>query len=493
MAFYITFIAQHFKTINVSDLKNRILELQRISDALEPKEEERNGYLSEVSAYANKFINELPKTKAFSNEPISKDGFKISDKQKSVGFILDLYEKEIASKGINAASGGHLGYIPGGGIYTSALADYLADVTNEYVGVNFSSPGGVAVELALLDWLKDIFGFPGSAIGNLSSGGSIANLIALTAARDRHGIKNEHITKSVIYVSPQVHHCINKALRIIGLGDVIINHIELDEGSRIRPDDLQSKIDSDIANGLKPFMVIASAGTTDTGAIDPLDELAQIAKENNLWYHVDAAYGGFFILVDHKKEAFKGIEKADSLVVDPHKGLFLPYGLGAVLVKDREAVYTSHRYHANYMQDAISNDSPLNPADVSPELTKHFRSLRLWLPLQLHGIEPFKACLEEKLLLTEYFRKKLLDIGFRLGPKPDLSVSYFWYPSGDGMENDFNERLMQEIHNDGDIFLSSTKINGKFVIRMAILSFRTKIDTIDRAVNMIEKAMKKIL
>ena len=476
----------------MSNLIKKILELQMISEALEPEEEERNRYFSEVNAYANRFINNLPKTKAFSNEKASPDAFKISDKQKSIKTILDIYAKEIAAKGINAASGGHLGYIPGGGIYTSALADYLADITNEYVGVNYSSPGGVAVELELLDWMKDIFGFPRSAIGNLSSGGSIANLIALTAARDKHGIKNDRITKSVIYVSPQVHHCINKALRIIGLEDVIINHLELDGGSRIVPADLQAKIDADIANGFNPFMVIASAGTTDTGAIDPLDELGQIAQQNNLWYHIDAAYGGFFILVDRKKEAFEGIEMADSLVVDPHKGLFLPYGLGAVLVKDRQAVYKSHRYHANYMQDAVSDDSPLNPADVSPELTKHFRSLRLWLPLQLHGIKPFIACLDEKLLQTQYFRNRLVEIGFKVGPEPDLSVSYFWYPTDDNKENEFNERLMQEIHNDGDIFLSSTRISGRFVIRMAILSFRTKIDTLERAIVMIEKAKQKI-
>ncbi len=474
------------------DLKKKILELQKISEALEPNEEERNSYFSEVNAYANRFINNLPKTKAFSNEQASPDAFKISNEQKSIKAILALYAKEIASKGINAASGGHLGYIPGGGIYTSALADYLADITNEYVGVNYSSPGGVAVELELLDWMKDIFGFPKSAIGNLSSGGSIANLIALTAARDKHSIKNDRITKSVIYVSPQVHHCINKALRIIGLEDVIINHLELDGGSRIIPADLQAKIDTDIANGLNPFMVIASAGTTDTGAIDPLDELGQIARQNNLWYHIDAAYGGFFILVDSKKEAFRGIETADSLVVDPHKGLFLPYGLGAVLVKDKEAVYKSHRYHANYMQDAVSDDSPLNPADVSPELTKHFRSLRLWLPLQLHGIAPFIACLEEKLLLAQYFRNRLVEIGFKVGPEPDLSVSYFWYPTEGDTENEFNERLLQEIHKDGDVFLSSTKISGKFVIRMAPLSFRTKIETIEKAIAMIEKVMQKI-
>jgi glutamate/tyrosine decarboxylase-like PLP-dependent enzyme len=145
------------------------------------------------------------------------------------------------------------------------------------------------------------------------------------------------------------------------------------------------------------------------------------------------------------------------------------------------------------MQDAVAEEVLVNPADVSPELTKHFRSLRLWLPLQLHGVEPFVACLEEKLLLTHYFREELVKIGFKVGPEPDLSVSYFWYPLEHGDENAFNEKLLKELHKDGEIFFSSTLINGKFVIRMAILSFRTKLETIDRAVVMLEKVLSKIL
>jgi len=326
----------------------------------------------------------------------------------------------------------------------------------------------------------------------LSSGGSIANLIALTAARDKHKVKNAMIEKSVLYLSPQVHHCIQKALKIIGLEDVIINYLELDEHSKIKADDLKTKIKIDKENGLKPFLVIASAGTTDTGAVDPLKDIGLIAKEHDLWYHVDGAYGGFFILVEDKKAMFNGIEMADSLVVDPHKGLFLPYGLGAVLVKDKEAVYHSHVVRANYMQDAVAEESPVNPADVSPELTKHFRSLRLWLPLQLHGLDPFVACLKEKLLLTQYLRSQLLAIGFKLGPEPDLSVSYFWYPTYDDNENAFNQELIKEIHKVGDVFFSSTLINDKFVIRMAILSFRTKLETIDKAVIMFENAIKEV-
>ena len=466
--------------------------MHRISEALEPTESQRNNYLEQVNNYTNQFINSLENIHTFSSEKETPHVFSIDHKKKPLAEILTIYADEVAAKGIKPASGGHLGYIPGGGIYTAALADYIADVTNEYTGMYYASPGGVALENEIIDWMKSIFGFPETAIGNLTSGGSIANLIALTAARDKHKIKSNNICNSVIYMSPQVHHCINKALRIIGLEDVIIRHIKIDTKSRIDSKDLQTKIKTDKAEGLNPFLVIASAGTTDTGAIDPLQSIGEIAKENNIWYHIDAAYGGFFILTKKKKARFKGLDMADSLVIDPHKGLFLPYGLGAVLVKDKEAVYHSHHYIANYMQDAILENTPINPADVSPELTKHFRGLRLWLPLQLHGIKPFIACLEEKLLLTTYFREQLLEIGFKIGPEPDLSVSYFWYPSKNVDENIFNETLMKEIHNDGAIFLSSTKIKEKFVIRMAILSFRTKLHTIDKAVAMIDKAREKI-
>jgi aromatic-L-amino-acid decarboxylase len=476
----------------MTNLKKQILNLHKVSQTLEPNEKERNNYVNEVSKYANAFINELDTTKTFVGSKETPNAFALSKNKTSLSEILKLYDDEIATKGIKPASGGHIGYIPGGGIYTSAIADFLVDVTNEYVGMHFSCPGGVAIEHVLLDWMKEMFGFPETAVGNLTSGGSIANLIAMTAARDKHKIKNAAIEKSVIYLSPQVHHCIQKALKIIGLEDVIINYLELDDHSKIKVDDLKSKITVDKSNGLNPFLVVASAGTTDTGAIDPLQEIGNIAKEHNLWYHVDGAYGGFFILVDDIKDKFKGIEMADSLVVDPHKGLFLPYGLGAVLVKDKQAVYHSHVVRANYMQDAVAEETPVNPADVSPELTKHFRSLRLWLPLQLHGIEPFVACLEEKLLLTQYFREELIKIGFKVGPEPDLSVSYFWYPTNDDNENAFNEKLIKELHKDGEVFLSSTKINGKFVIRMAILSFRTKLQTIDKAIAMIERALQKI-
>jgi len=475
----------------MSELLKKLQELEKKSSALEPTEADRNKYIQSISDYSNQFINQIHDTNTFSLSKANSDKLKIDLKKKTLDDLLNLYTEEVVNHGLNPASGGHIGYIPGGGIYLSAIGDFLADITNEYAGMYFGSPGAVTIENELLNWMKCIFRFPESAVGNLTSGGSIANLIALTSARDKHKIKNERIEKSVVYLSPQVHHCIHKALRIIGLEDVIIRELELDEFWRIKTDKLKNQLAKDKESGLNPFLVIASAGTTDTGAVDDLNEIGDIAKTNNLWYHIDGAYGGFFILTERAKHLFKGIEKADSLVIDPHKGLFLPYGLGAVLIKDKEALFHSHHYTANYMQDANNPDLPLNPADASPELTKHFRGLRLWVPLQMLGIEPFAACLEEKLYLTDYFRNELEKIGFKLGPTPDLSVSYFWHEPKNSDADLFNQKLMELIHEDGRIFLSSTKLNGQVVIRMAILSFRTKKNTIDTCVEMVKRCLIK--
>lgn len=474
--------------MNLKQIISQLNELNKTSSELDTPEPERLVMLKTVSDYANQFIENLDSVKSF----IDKDAkdLEIKSEKRTLPELLDLYQAQVAETGINAASGKHLGYIPGGGVFTAALADFIAAVTNPYASVHYASPGAATIENEVVDWLKKVFSFPESAIGCLSSGGSISTLIAFTAARDKHKVKNEWVTKSVVYLSEQVHHSTQKALRIIGLEDVIIRYVPKDANHKIKTADLQQQIEADISAGLKPFLVVATAGTTDTGAIDPLDEIGDIAQRHKLWFHVDAAYGGFFIMTS-KKELFKGIEKADSLIVDPHKGLFLPYGVGVVLVKDSAAVLQSNYYTANYMQDVDSAEMLKSPANVSPELTKHFRGLRVWLPLQLHGAEPFVACLEEKLLLVHYFRHKLSDLGFSLGPDPDLSVSYFWYPFAENADEK-NKQLMQEIHADGSVFLSSSIIDNRFVIRIAILAFRTKMETVDEAVEMIERCLEKV-
>lgn len=463
--------------------------LNKISSQLDISQEERASLLNQTAEYTNNFISTLHTIKGYQEKIVG--NLSINNKPASLKDLLTLYQHEVAESGINAASPKHLGYIPGGGVYTAALADFIAAITNPFAGAYFAAPGAATIENEVVDWLKKVFSFPESAVGCLSSGGSVSTLIAFTAARDKFKIKNEVIPKSVVYLSEQVHHSTQKALRIIGLEDVIVRYIPLDDWHKIKPDALNALVEKDKAEGLNPFLIVATAGTTDTGTIDPLNDIATIAAQQKLWFHVDAAYGGFFILTS-KKNLFKGIERADSIIVDPHKGLFLPYGVGAVLVKDSNAVLHSHYYTANYMQDGQNEELLKSPANLSPELTRHFRGLRVWLPLKYHGIEPFIACLEEKLLLVQYFRMKLAARGFCLGPEPDLSVSYFWYPFANDADEK-NKLLMEEIHKDGSVFLSSSIINNSFVIRIAILAFRTKKETIDEAVEMIDRCLENIL
>ncbi|MCO5289419.1 MAG: aminotransferase class V-fold PLP-dependent enzyme [Bacteroidetes bacterium] len=474
--------------MNNIEIIQQLQELSHLSNRLDMQEAERNTITDAVTSYTNHFIAGLKHVKGFQQNELN--SLAIDNKKKTIEELLSIYQKEVAENGINAASGTHLGYIPGGGVFTGAVADFIAAVTNPFASVYYASPGAAMVENEVVNWLKRVFSFPESATGCLSSGGSISTLIAFTAARDKHQVKNERVRKSVVYLSEQVHHSTQKALRIIGLEDVLIRYVPLDSHHRIQVDALEQLIAKDTAQGLIPFLIVATAGTTDTGAIDPLNDIADLAKKYHTWFHVDAAYGGFFILTS-RKNLFKGIERADSMIVDPHKGMFLPYGVGAVLIKDISATLHSNYYEANYMQDAAEDELAKSPANLSPELTKHFRGLRVWLPLQYHGIEPFIACLEEKLLLVKYFRQQLKERGFWIGPEPDLSVSYFRYPFEKDADRK-NQQLMNEIHADGDVFLSSSVIEGKFVIRIAILAFRTKKETVDRAVAMIERCLKKV-
>ncbi len=290
-----------------------------------------------------------------------------------------------------------------------------------------------------------------------------------------------------------MHHCLLKSIRIAGLSECLIRYLPLDEEFRIIAQLFEKQVAIDINLGLNPFLVIASAGTTNTGAIDPLKEIGNIAQKYNIWFHVDGAYGAFFMLVEKLKNKFTGIEMADSVVMDPHKGLFLPYGCGVILVKNRKFLIEAHKYSADYMQDTLNADEEYSPADMSPELTKHFRGLRIWLPLQLTGVAPFRAALEEKILLTRYFYNEIQKLGFEVGPFPELSVMSYRFVPKNGDANEFNKKLLELLHQDGRVFISSTSLNGKFVLRLAVLSFRTHLTTINLALEMIEENLEKLI
>lgn len=467
--------------------------LETISRQLETPPNERNIVRNKVIEYTEDFLKNIYEVNAYNlTEDKGKGIYNSSLTEKiNIDEAIKIFKENVDHPGLNPASGGHLGYIPGGGIFLSSLGDYLADITNRYAGIFFASPGAVRMENMLLRWMCETVGYGKDAGGNLTSGGSIANLIGITTARDAQQLKAKDFEKSVVYLTKQVHHSVDKALRIAGLGEVIKRYVPIDEKFRMAVGELEKLIIQDKQNGLNPFLVIASAGTTDTGAVDPLSEIGDIAKRNYLWFHIDAAYGGFFILCEEGKKILKGFEKSDSIVIDPHKGLFLPYGLGAILVKDAKKLFDAHYYQAQYLQDTLSANEELSPADLSPELTKHFRGLRLWLPLKLLGLAPFIAALEEKILLSRYFYEEMKKInGFELGNYPDLSVVLYRYVPKSGDANKFNEKLIKEIHKDGRVFLSSTMIEGKFYLRIAILSFRTHKDTIDLAIEVLKEKIR---
>ncbi len=449
------------------DLEARISALEAVSRELEEPSDTRREWTERVVEFSHSVIDGLENRPAWSTAEGARGEFLelgVPETPTSIDLVMDLVEREIDGPGLQPASGGHLGYIPGGGIFPGALGDMIAAVTNRFAGVSYAGRGAVAVENLMLRWLRDELGLPAGAHGTLTAGGSIATLVAFVAARDARGIRARNVETAVVYVTSQAHHCVAKSLAIAGLGEAVQHVIPMDSRYRMDCTALAEAVRADRAKGLRPFLVVGTAGTTDTGALDPLGEIAEIAEREKLWFHVDGAYGGAFVLVNELRPLFAGIERADSIVVDPHKGLFIPYGTGAVLVRDPAHLAESLGLRGAYLQDATDLLDEPSPADLSPELTRHFRGLRMWLPLVLHGAERFRAALMEKHLLAQYFHGKARELGFEVGPTPDLSVCLSRRHPGGGSHlvaaYGFNAVLLRTVRNDGHVFLSSTRIDG---------------------------------
>jgi glutamate/tyrosine decarboxylase-like PLP-dependent enzyme len=474
-------------------LLDRLRALERAARPLEPGASSRKRLRNAAVASSERFLRRIGTLKAYADtedkgrgllaSPIAEHGLPLEQ-------VIELLECAVVRPGGNPASGGHLAYIPGGGLYHAALGDFLAAVSNKYAGIFFTGPGAVRMENMLVRWVADLVGYPPGAAGTIASGGSVATLTAVATARDAHGLKGADYAAAVVYLTTQAHHCIEKALHIAGMGETQVRQVPMDERFRMRPDALAQAVAADRGRGLRPWLIVAAAGTTDTGAVDPLDEIATIARRERCWYHVDAAYGGFFLLTEYGQRLLKGIEQSDSVVLDPHKGLFLPYGAGMVVVREAAPLIAAHDYAGSYMQDALREPGELSPADVSPELSRHFRALRMWLPLILLGTRPFRAALEEKLLLARYFYEEARALGFEVGPPPELSiVTYRWVPPGASAEqtDGINQAIVDGVRRDGRVFLSSTMLDGRFTLRLAVLAFRTHRRTIDLALRVLRE------
>ena len=321
------------------------------------------------------------------------------------------------------------------------------------------------------------------SVGILTTGGSLATFSAVVAARrDR---LPENFLAGVLYASDQAHYAVEKAALLAGFPSGSVRKIATDETFRIRLDALERAIAADRAAGRTPFLVVGNAGTVNTGAVDDLAALADLCDARRLWFHVDAAYGGFFLFTDEGRRRMRGIERADSVVLDPHKGLFLPYGTGALLVRDGEKLKRAHALTGDYMPSMQEAPDLVDFNLLSPELSRGFRGLRVWLPMKMHGIGPFRANLEEKLSLARRAAAGLARIPvIEILAEPQLSVVAFRLapPGLDAAALDaINRRLLERVNGRKRVYLTGTLLRGRFAIRICVLSFRTHRERIDMA------------
>ncbi|HEX8535386.1 MAG TPA: aminotransferase class V-fold PLP-dependent enzyme [Allosphingosinicella sp.] len=468
------------------------LELESLRAAmapLEPDAGERTRLGGLAMDHALAYLDAVPE--AASNSPWS-DVFarrlepEFGEEGRDPADILDYVGQCVERPGFATTSPRFMAYIPGGGLFHSALGDMIAAASNKYSGFASASPGAVRLENATTAWLAEVIGYPEGAAGTLTSGGSLATLAAIVAAREARDPDGG----GAVYMTRFAHHCIDKALHIAGRGRAPRRTVGTNARYRMSPEALAEALERDRGAGIRPWLVIASAGTVDTGAVDPLAEIAEVCARYGAWLHVDGAYGGLFALCEEGRAILNGIDRADSVVLDPHKTLFLPYGTGAVLTREGRHLLDAFSASADYLKPLGESEVGPSPADLSPELTRHFRALRLWLPLQIAGVAAFRAAQKEKLRLARYFHARLSQLqGFEAGEAPDLSVVAFRYLPASGDVDAFNERLIAHVQQEGRVMLSGTRIDGRFYLRCAILSFRTHLEHVDEALAALERGV----
>lgn len=409
--------------------------------------------------------------------------------------LLDRIE-EAASQAVETAGGDYFGYIPGGGVFTSGVAEGYARTLNRFPTLAAFAPALAALEQSVVRWLCSVCGLPEGSGGLLTSGGSTANLSAVVAAR--HAGLGEDLSGGTLYVSPHAHHSVLKAARLAGLPGAALRVVPVTAELRMDVDAAASMIARDRAQGRRPFLLVASAGTTDTGTIDSLPALAELAGQERLWFHADGAYGGLFALTDRGRARLAGLDCADSITLDPHKSLFLPYGTGALVVRELPRLATAHSGAspwpqsdgggARYLQDLDPDRDVPDFAGLGPELSRELRGLRVWLPLHLHGIAAFRAALDEKLDLARRAYDQLAAVpALELLGEPDLTVVGFRLRDGDDAAN---RQLLERINGSRRVFLSSTSIGGRFLLRLCVLSHRTHTEHVDQAVRIIRSTVQ---
>ncbi len=370
------------------------------------------------------------------------------------------------------------GYVQSPGTALAAFADLLASTLNANLTVWRSAPAPVELERLTIDWIRQILGFNAEAGGLFVSGGSMANFAAIAAAREARSAASGRLR---IYASSETHFSIDKAAALLGIGRENVRHVAVDERFRIRVDDLAAKISADLHKGYVPFCVVGNAGTVNTGAVDPLGEIREVANRFKLWMHVDGSYGAFAILAESAKRLFAGIELADSVALDPHKWLYLPVDVGCVIYRDPAAARAAFAHEAEYTriigQEA---DEVFAFWDYGPELSRRFRALKVWMLLKGVGLDALGAAIESNLACARHLESLVnASDDFEMIAPVELSIFCFRHVpaqmKGASPEtiDAFNERLLIALQRDGSSYLSNATLNGRFALRGCVLNYRT--------------------
>lgn len=401
--------------------------------------------------------------------------------------VLDYVNTNVLAKTSKTNHNRFFSFVPSPSNYVSAVADFLASGYNVFSGAWSASPGAAELELLTVNWLLKLFGFPVKEGGGLFvSGGSMANLIGLSAART---VKlNNVLTNAIMYCSDQTHSSVVRAMLVLGFTKDHVRLIPSDDDFRLPVDALKTAIETDLANGLTPFCVVGNAGTTNTGAVDPLNQLALLCRQFDLWFHVDGAYGGAAVLTDAGKRQLDGIELADSLAVDPHKWLFQPYEIGCVLVRNHEWLSGTYRMNPEYLRDIESNGEEINFYDYGIQLTRRFRALKFYMSLKTFGLKGFRAAIERGVELAHY-----LEVQAKQSPEWEIIapaclgvVSIRYNPNLAGNHtltddelNQLNQQLSEGLLADGYAMVVTTILRGQKVLRFCTINPRTTEADID--------------
>lgn len=388
---------------------------------------------------------------------------------------------------------GFLAYVPSCPTFPAVLGDWIASGYNFFAGVWPVAAGPNEIELVVLDWFREWMGMPDGTGGILTSGGSAANLTAVVAARHAAVEAGSEMSRLTVYTSAQAHSSVTRAAWIAGIPRANVRTVEMDDGYRMSVSDLQSKVAADDVAGYSPFMVVASAGTTNTGAVDPLHEIADFCIGEKLWLHVDAAYAGFAALTVEGKTMLSGIERADSLTLDPHKWLFVPFECGCLMVRDPSALTSAFRIVPEYLKDVQPADEEVNFADRGEQLTRYSRALKVWLSVNYFGTRAIASAIQDAME-----RARLLEQLVRSSPDFEiLSAAQFGIvcfrarPSNveSSQLDGLNERINTRVVSEGRFLISSTRLGGSFSLRMCTLGFRTTMDDIRELFAAIERAL----